>query len=232
MAWHDAYDDPSSTLSARLELVQAHLAEALDHAPPGPVRLVSLCAGQGRDVIGVLPGHPRRDDVSAVLVEANADIAGMARAQAAEAGLPQVDVRHGDAGRAASFAGAVPADVLMLCGIFGNVSEADIERTVATAPAFCSPGATVIWTRHLRPPDPTPGSGHGSRRRASRGSRSARRSRRRGPGSAWPGCAARRLPWYRRGRCSRSGRGPTGKSRDREAPGRVSGKLAPAAPLP
>ena len=65
-------------------------------------------------------------------------------------------MRHGDAGRAASFAGAVPADVLMLCGIFGNVSEADIERTVATAPAFCSPGATVIWTRHLRPPDPTP----------------------------------------------------------------------------
>ena len=44
VAWHDAYDDPSSTLSARLELVQAHLAEALDHAPAGPVRLVSLCA--------------------------------------------------------------------------------------------------------------------------------------------------------------------------------------------
>ena len=39
-----------STLSARLRLVQAHLAEALDHAPAGPVRLVSLCAGQGRDV--------------------------------------------------------------------------------------------------------------------------------------------------------------------------------------
>ncbi len=156
VAWHDAYDDPSSTLSARLKLVQTHLADALDHAPAGPVRLVSLCAGQGRDVIGVLPWHPRRDDVSAVLVEANPDIAGMARAEAAEAGLPQVDVRHGDAGQAASFTDAVPADVLMLCGIFGNVSEADIERTVATAPAFCSPGATVIWTRHLRPPDLSP----------------------------------------------------------------------------
>ena len=155
VAWHDAYDDPSSALSARLGLVQAHLAEALDRAPAGPVRLVSLCAGQGRDVIGVLPEHPRRADVSAILVEADPGLAGMARAQAAGAGLTQVDVWRGDASRAASFADALPADVLMLCGIFGNVSAADIERTVAAAPAFCSPGATVIWTRHLRPPDLT-----------------------------------------------------------------------------
>ncbi len=35
----------------------------------------------------------------------------------------------------------------MLCGIFGNVSAADIERTVMAAPGLCSAGATVIWTR-------------------------------------------------------------------------------------
>ncbi|GHD35622.1 hypothetical protein GCM10010335_31060 [Streptomyces galbus] len=28
-----------------------------------------MCAGQGRDLIGVLAGHPRRDDVRARLVE-------------------------------------------------------------------------------------------------------------------------------------------------------------------
>jgi hypothetical protein len=56
----------------------------------------------------------------------------------------------------ASFADALPAAVLLLCGIFGNVSDRDIQRTVEAAPALCHPDATVIWTRHRRPPDLTP----------------------------------------------------------------------------
>jgi hypothetical protein len=65
-------------------------------------------------------------------------------------------VRQADASRPESFADALPADVLLLCGIFGNISDTDIERTAAAAPALCAPGATVIWTRHRRPPDLTP----------------------------------------------------------------------------
>jgi hypothetical protein len=155
VAWHEGYDDPSSGLSARLTLVKQHLAGALDRAPAGPVRLLSLCAGQGRDVIETLPGHPRRGDVSAVLVEASPQLAGEARDAAAAAGLSRVEVRAADAGLVASFADALPADVLLLCGIFGNVSAGDIARTVAAAPALCAPGATVIWTRHRRAPDLT-----------------------------------------------------------------------------
>jgi hypothetical protein len=156
VAWHRAYEDPSSSLSARLRWVRYQLSQAIDRAPAGPVRLVSLCAGQGRDVIGVLPGHPRRDEVRAVLIEADADNAAAARRAAADAGLAQVEVRHADAGLVTSFADALPADVLLLCGIFGNVSDRDIQRTVEAAPALCRLGATVIWTRHRRSPDLTP----------------------------------------------------------------------------
>jgi hypothetical protein len=154
-AWHAMYDDPSSPLAERLRLVRLRLSEAIDRAPPGPVRLVSLCAGQGRDVIGVLPGHPRRDDVRAVLVEANPANAETARNATAEAGLAQVEVREADAAAVASFADALPAGVLLLCGIFGNVSDEDVKRTVEASAAMCTPGATVIWTRHRRPPDLT-----------------------------------------------------------------------------
>jgi hypothetical protein len=45
--------------------------------------------------------------------------------------------------------------VLLLCGIFGNVTDHDIKRIVQAASALCRPGATVIWTRHRRPPDLT-----------------------------------------------------------------------------
>ena len=48
--------------------MQGHLRAELDHAPAGDMRLISLCAGQGRDVIGVLAGHPRRGGVRARLV--------------------------------------------------------------------------------------------------------------------------------------------------------------------
>jgi hypothetical protein len=153
--WHQAYEDPASGLSARLRSVQQHLTWAIDQAA-GPVRLVSLCAGQGHDVLGVLENHPRRGEVAAVLVEADPRNAELAGRRAAAAGLDQVQVRQADASRPECFADALPADVLLLCGIFGNVSEADIERTAAAAPALCAPGATVIWTRHRRPPDLTP----------------------------------------------------------------------------
>lgn len=153
--WHDGYGDPSSSLSTRLQIVQAHLAAAITAAPPGPVSLVSLCAGQGHDVLGVLPGHPRRDDVTAVLVELDPRNAHLAAARAAREGLAGVEVRHADAGLTAGYADALPADVLLLCGIFGNVSDDDVGRTVTAAPALCAPGGTVIWTRHRRPPDLT-----------------------------------------------------------------------------
>ncbi len=155
-AWHGGYDDPASALSARLECVRAHLTRAIDQAPPGPVRLVSLCAGQGHDVIGVLPGHRRRRDVTAVLVESDSRNAGRARRRAAAAGLAQVEVREADASRPELYADALPAGVLLLCGIFGNISDEDIRRTVAAAPAMCRPGGVVIWTRHRRAPDLTP----------------------------------------------------------------------------
>ena len=154
--WHSGYDDPSSALSMRLEWVKTRLRQAIDGCPPGPVRLLSLCAGQGRDVIGVLPAHRRRDDVRALLVEYDGRNAESARRSAAEADLAQVRIRQADAGQIASFADALPVDVLLLCGIFGNISDSDIQRTVYAAPALCASGATVIWTRHRRPPDLTP----------------------------------------------------------------------------
>ena len=43
-----------------------------------------------------------------------------------------------------------------MCGVFGNISEADIRRTASSVPMLAAPGATVIWTRHRGDPDITP----------------------------------------------------------------------------
>jgi hypothetical protein len=156
VSWHDQYDDPKSSLSKRLEFVRAHLSDALDRAQPGRISLVSLCAGQGLDVLGVLPDHPRRADVAAVLVELDPVNVQHASTSARQAGLANVDVRQADAALVANYADALPADVLLLCGIFGNVPPDDVRRTATAAADMCRPGGTVIWTRHRREPDLTP----------------------------------------------------------------------------
>jgi hypothetical protein len=155
-AWHAPYEDPSSELSRRLALVQAQLRAALDGAPPGPIRLVSVCAGQGHDAIGVLAEHPRRADVSARLVELDEQNVRLARAAAAAAGLDAVEAIAADASITDAYVGAVPADVILVCGVLGNLAAADAAGTIERLAQLCAPHATVIWTRHRRPPDLVP----------------------------------------------------------------------------
>jgi hypothetical protein len=155
-AWHAAYADPASSLAQRLKVVQARLADALSLAPAGPVRLISMCAGQGRDVIPVLARHPRGREVQARLVELDPELAADAGRAADAAGLPGVSAVTGDAGLTSAYAGLVPADIVMVCGVFGNVTGADIERTISACTGLCAAGGTVLWTRGRTAPDLVP----------------------------------------------------------------------------
>jgi hypothetical protein len=156
LEWHSQYEDPDSRLNRRLATVQAAITAWLDSARRGPLQVVSACSGQGRDVIGALAGHPRAHDVRALMVELDEGNVTVARTLAAEAGLPGVTSVVGDASLTEAYAEAVPADLVLMCGVFGNISDADIERTISLLPGFCTPGATVVWTRHRRAPDATP----------------------------------------------------------------------------
>ena len=154
--WHAQYDEPGSRLARRLVVVQRQLAAALDERH-GDVTLISMCAGQGRDVIPVLAAHPRRADVRALLVELDEHNAAGAEQGAREAGLDRLEVRRADAALTGAYASHVPADIILACGIFGNITMADIERTVRSLPSLAARGATVIWTRgRFRDGDVTP----------------------------------------------------------------------------
>jgi hypothetical protein len=134
--------------------------DVLDELPTerdDPIRIVSMCAGQGRDVIDVVASHPRRTQVSALLVELDPALVAFARTRAAAAGVgDQVRVAEGDASLARWYEDEVPANLVLACGVFGNISAADITATVHALPGFLRPGGHVIWTRHRRPPDATP----------------------------------------------------------------------------
>lgn len=91
----------------------------------------------------------RRDDagrVNATLIEIHPGIAERARTRSA-ATSAHVEVRTADAGYSDAYLGVVPAELVLLVGIFGNINDADLETTVATAPQLCQPGATLLWSR-------------------------------------------------------------------------------------
>jgi len=157
--WHEAYDEDSS-LARRLVVVHERIRELLDRAPPGPIRVVSLCAGQGRDLLPVVAAHPRREHVHARLVELDK------RNVAAIPPLPNVEVVQGDAALLRAYEGAVPAEIVLACGVFGNITAEDIRRTIEHLPMLCARGASVIWTRGASDPDLRPAirgwfAGHG-----------------------------------------------------------------------
>lgn len=148
--WHDDYGRPGSSLHRRLLVVIDLLGVALDALPDGPVRFVSLCAGQGADILTIAEQHPRGADLIGRLVELDPRNVVAARDRIAASRLEGIEVVEADASRSDAYAGAVPADLVVACGIFGNISLDDIERTVRFLPSLCAPGAHVVWTRHPR----------------------------------------------------------------------------------
>jgi Putative methyltransferase len=155
-SWHADYDRPGSGLSRRLAWVQDRIRAALDGAPPGPVRAISICAGQGRDLIGALADHPRRGDVTARLVELDPRNTGAAHALATAADLPGVEIITGDAALTSSYADLAPAGLVLACGMFGNMTDAHVERMIGYCTQLCATGGTVVWTRARWAPDLVP----------------------------------------------------------------------------
>jgi len=86
--WHERYEN-SPSLAARLEIVRAHIASCLDNCGPRPIQVLSVCAGDGRDLLWALRDHPRVQDVRACLVEVNPELVQRGEAAVRAAGSIQ-----------------------------------------------------------------------------------------------------------------------------------------------
>jgi Putative methyltransferase len=133
----------------RLAAVQSHLAGCLDVAAArGSVKLLSMCAGDGRDVIGVLRSHELRQNVSACLVELNGKSVALGIGRAREAGLEKsVSFVHGDATTFATYQHIAPADIVLVCGVWGHVRAGDRGQLVSSLASLCRAGGAVVWSR-------------------------------------------------------------------------------------
>ncbi|MGM3307139.1 class I SAM-dependent methyltransferase family protein [Anabaena sp. WFMT] len=148
LEWHDLYNTEPK-LQQRLKIVQEYISYSLDNSPTGDIRIVSLCAGDGRDLLGTLAKHPRAKDVYAKLIEINPQLVERGRATIESLGLTkQIEFINGDATAADNYVGAVPADIVIVCGIFGNLAdENELNRLLGNLSFISKKGAFVLWTR-------------------------------------------------------------------------------------
>jgi hypothetical protein len=154
LAWHDGYDTHAG-MAERLVIVRRWIVTLVAEMRQPEIRILSMCAGDGRDVIGALLDDPRREAFSGILVETNPELVGRARTAIETADL-RLEVREADAGLTDSYTGGAPADLLLACGVFGNISDADVHETIEALPSLLARDAPVIWTRHRRAPELTP----------------------------------------------------------------------------
>ncbi len=146
--WHDLYNT-EPILQQRLEIVREYIAYSLNALPDGAIRVVSVCAGDGRDLLGTLKNHPRAKDVYARLVELNPQLVERGRATIESLGLTkQIEFINGDATLATNYLGAVPADIAIACGVLGHVAEKiELNRLINNLSFLSKKGAFFIWTR-------------------------------------------------------------------------------------
>jgi hypothetical protein len=56
VAWHEDYET-SSPLARRLAIVQHHVERTLEERGDARIRVLSLCSGEGRDLVAPLSGR-------------------------------------------------------------------------------------------------------------------------------------------------------------------------------
>ena len=105
--WHKEYEHFPS-LQARLKMVGGQIASSLNESPVGPIRIVSICSGDGRDIISALQNHPRRSDVTATLLDNHAEsiARGRTAAKGSRAGGAVLRFVEADATLAKNYLGA------------------------------------------------------------------------------------------------------------------------------
>lgn len=147
--WHSLYDE-SPALQERLILVREHICGALLRQSAEPVHIISICAGDGRDVTGALAASDRRKKVQADLFESNAQLVAHGQAAVNHVHLnAEVTFHCADATQSSTYRDLSRAHVVVLAGVFGNLKDEDVPRLITSLKALCHPGASVVWTRNL-----------------------------------------------------------------------------------
>ncbi|MNR04651.1 hypothetical protein D3C85_1206300 [compost metagenome] len=104
----------------------------------------------------MLAHYPNSDNIHSYLVEIDERLVQECKHTVSDRGLQNVTVVKGDASLLRTYRDVIPADLILLCGIFGNIANEDILNTIESLAQLSKQGTRVVWTRNLRDPKVVP----------------------------------------------------------------------------
>ncbi len=147
--WHKRYESVPS-LQERLAVVCEEISLAISATRTKPVRILSICSGDGRDVILSTAASKLRKSISGVLIELNPDLVARGRSTIKEFSLQEeISFQCSDATKSETYRSIAPAHIVVLSGVFGNLKYEDVGLLIDSLRSLCEPKARVIWTRNL-----------------------------------------------------------------------------------
>jgi hypothetical protein len=147
--WYKHYD-ATPRIQARLRVVRRQIIDFVNECPAGPITIVSVCSGDGRDLVGALADHPRRNDVVAWLLDTHAETLDRGKGAATAAGLErQFHFLLADAARADSYRDIVPVDLVLISGVLGHLRPDGVSGLLGALPMLCKAGGCVILNRGM-----------------------------------------------------------------------------------
>ena len=155
--WHEGYAPGSPLSHASRGGAAPDPSERSTRAPPGPIHVISMCAGDGRDLLGVLPDtSPQPRTFARCWWNSTPTLRNAPRERAAEVS-PTIEVVTGDASNDQQLM-RVPSRPTSCSRAASSATSP--TTTFTTRWLICRrsahPNATVIWTRGTFAPDLTP----------------------------------------------------------------------------
>jgi 2-polyprenyl-3-methyl-5-hydroxy-6-metoxy-1,4-benzoquinol methylase len=143
--WHiEKHSDPNSYTSQRMTdiglVIEEYLKDTVHRS-----NIVSVCAGQGLDLIPILRQYPNSADAYLIDIEQqNID-----HINKISTGLEGIHTYAADATVSNTYINnKIPrANLLLVCGVFAHLTSEDQSIFIQNMRSLLKPGGYVIWTR-------------------------------------------------------------------------------------
>jgi len=146
--WHEeAYNDINSLPYQRTEIVKDLINKYLSEIDKNIV-VISIGAGQSRDILPVLIGRKDNDRITTYLIDTDIECLNYAKNYAKDNNIINVHIVDMDGSLVKNYKDIPKADLIIFCGMMTQKNTDEVKNLANNIKLICNEDAQIIWSRH------------------------------------------------------------------------------------
>lgn len=146
--WHEnAYNNTNSLAYQRTEIVKNLINKYLYEINKNVV-IVSIGAGQGRDILSVLKERKDNNRIFTYLIDTDMECLDYAKNYAEKNNIINVNVVNIDGSLTENYKDIPKADLIIFCGMMNQKNTEEVKSLANNMKFLCNEDAQIIWSRH------------------------------------------------------------------------------------